>query len=286
MTIPCFGDMPDTRQMNWWGMVYGGRYMALFPHIYGYASFLGGCLGLLGEGELTAQWLNVVFSVLSGTFLFLICRRNLTAAVFVYLLWSVCPSQGLYNTLILPEPLYTALLLGFFLLVEELEFRTPAKGNALTGAIAGVLLGLLLRWFHMLRPVALIPIIALFLWRTLLEGKGEMGRLWLGCLAAMLGIYLLTGPIVDLHVERMAGEPPAAVPGYSVLVGLNQGFDGCWNEEDSQCLSLYSNEPSSTAQGVQQEMLEKAKERAFSGEIDYPALLWAKLGVFLGRDDM
>lgn len=93
----------------------------------------------------------------------------------------------------------------------------------------------------------------------------------------MLGIYLLTGPIVDLHVERMAGEPPAAVPGYSVLVGLNQGSDDCWNEEDSQCLSLYSNEPSSTAQGVQQEMLEKAKERAFSGEIDYPALLWAKL---------
>lgn len=156
----------------------------------------------------------------------------------------------------------------------------------MTEVAAGILLGLLLRWFQMLRPAALIVVIALLLWRVLLSGKGGRSRLWLGCLTAMLSVYLLTGPVADLRVEQMAGESPASFPGYNVLMGLNQDSDGCWNEEDSQLLSLYNDGPGATAQKVQRTMLENAKERALSGEIDYPALLWAKLGVFLGRDDM
>lgn len=275
------------RQMNWWGMVYGGRYMALFPHIYGYSAFLGRCLRLLGEGELTAQWLNVLFSLLSGTFLFLLFRRNLPAAVFVYLLWAICPSQGLYNTLILPEPLYTTVLLGILLLVGELDrCRDHVRQKTLTWITAGAMTGLLLRWFNMLRPVALIPVIALLLWQTLLTGEEKISRFWLCCLAAMLGVYLLTGPWAAAQVTKMAGEPPAESAGYSVLVGLNQASNGCWNMEDSQILSCCNEMPESTAVTVQRTMLERAKERAFSGEIDYPALLRAKLGVFLSRDDV
>ena len=50
----------------------GGRYMALFPHIFGYASFLSWFIRLLGPGELPAQGLNVLLTAASGGFLFLL----------------------------------------------------------------------------------------------------------------------------------------------------------------------------------------------------------------------
>lgn len=43
----------------------GWRYMALFPHIYGYSAFLSVFVRLLGEAPLLAQWLNVLLSLLA-----------------------------------------------------------------------------------------------------------------------------------------------------------------------------------------------------------------------------
>lgn len=61
-------------------LLAGGRYMALFPHIFGYASFLSWFIRLLGPGELLAQGLNVLLTAASGGFLFLLGRR-----------WGGCP---------------------------------------------------------------------------------------------------------------------------------------------------------------------------------------------------
>ena len=36
-------------QMEQWGLVYGGRYMALFPHLYGYALFWRDVCGYWGR---------------------------------------------------------------------------------------------------------------------------------------------------------------------------------------------------------------------------------------------
>lgn len=53
----------------------GGRYMALFPHIFGYSSFLSWFIRLLGPGALLAQGLNVLLTAASGSLLFLLGRR-------------------------------------------------------------------------------------------------------------------------------------------------------------------------------------------------------------------
>lgn len=44
-------------------VVWGGRYLALFPHIFGYADFLSWFIRLFGPSSMLAQWLNVVLSV-------------------------------------------------------------------------------------------------------------------------------------------------------------------------------------------------------------------------------
>lgn len=261
-----------------------GRYMALFPHIFGYASFLSWFIRIFGSGELLAQLVNVALTALSGSFLFLLARRwwGLSAGIAVYLLWVLCPSQTIYNSLVLSEPLYTALLLGVLLLLTAGEDRE--KRPVLLGGAAG----LLLRWFNGVRPIALVVVIALLLWRFLLKPEGllrrEGRRFWLPALAALLAVYLVTGPLWQAHMARRIGEEPASTPGYSVLVGFNQQYSGQWNQGDSDLLLSRSAQPGVTAQQAQEEAMAAAKARITSGDISFFHLMKEKMRVFLGTD--
>lgn len=197
MRVPPSGDYA-----TFWGyakalavqpVLEGGRYMALVPRIFGYSSFLSWFIRLLGPGALLAQGLNVLLTAASGSLLFLLGRRwwGLPAGISAYLLWIVCPSQTIYNSLVLSEPLYTALLLGALFLLAAGEGRRPI--------LRGVAAGLALRWFNGVRPIVAVVIIALLLWRLVLKPEdwllGETRRYWLVLLAALLAAYAVTGPL-------------------------------------------------------------------------------------------
>ena len=260
----------------------GGRYMALFPHIFGYSSFLSWFIRLLGPGELLAQMLNVVLTAVSGSFLFLLGRRwwGLLAGISAYLLWIACPSQTIYNSLVLSEPLYTTLMLGTLVLLTAGEGRRPI--------LRGVAAGLVLRWFNGVRPIAAVMIIALLIWRLVLKPEewllGESRRYWLGLLAALLAVYAVTGPLWQAHLTRRIGEKPSTTPGYSVLVGFNQDSGGAWNQEDSDLLFSLGDAPGATAQQAQEGALEAAKDRITSGKVALLPLLRDKLRAFLDSD--
>lgn len=273
-------------------VIDGGRYMALFPHIFGYASVLSWLLRLFGQAPMLAQWLNVALSVCAGSLLFQLGRRwfGLPAGLGAYLFWILCPSQTMYNSLVLSEPLYTVMLLAFLLAVTELAGRAGRLHRpAITGAVCGLGCALLLRWLNGVRPIAAVLVIAAFLWVLLLNADllAERGwrRLWLPFLVVMAAAYLLTGPLWNGYIASRIGEEPAGVPGYSVLVGFNADSGGRWNQEDSDRLSDYSNQPGATASQAQERALEDALERIGSGEIDFPALFQDKLRTFLGSDD-
>lgn len=74
---------------------YGGGYMALFPHLFGYSAFLSMFIRMVGARLLLAPLLNVLLTLCSGTILFQLCRRwsGLRGATWVYLLWVLFPSQ-------------------------------------------------------------------------------------------------------------------------------------------------------------------------------------------------
>ncbi|MCI7473463.1 MAG: hypothetical protein MSB10_07285 [Clostridiales bacterium] len=260
----------------------GGRYMALFPHIFGYSSFLSWFIRLLGPGELLAQVLNVVLTGVSGSFLFLLGRRwwGLPAGISGYLLWIACPSQTIYNSLVLSEPLYTTLMLGALVLLTAGEGGRPILRGAATG--------LVLRWFNGVRPIAAVVIIALLIWRLVLKPEewllGESRRYWLGLLATLLAVYAITGPLWQAHLTRRIGEEPSTTPGYSVLVGFNQNSGGAWNWEDSNLLFSLSDAPGTTAQQAQEGALKAAKDRITSGEVELLPLMGDKLRAFLGSD--
>lgn len=266
-------------------VIDGSRYIALFPHIFGYASFLSWFIALFGRAPLLAQWLNVALTAASGGLLFVLARRmwGLESGIAACLLWIACPSQTVYNSLVLSEPLYTTLLLLFLALVTGPLPRRVGRA-ALLGAGAGVVL----RWFNGVRPLGPILLIALALWRFCLapDGLAERGerRRWLALLAALLAAYALTGPLWQAHLTARLGQEPAATPGYSVLVGFNGASGGTWNQADSDLLVSLSDQPGATAQQAQEGALEAAMERIASGEVDFPALFRDKLRAFLGSD--
>lgn len=266
-------------------VIDGSRYMALFPHIFGYASFLSWFIRLLGQPPLLAQWINVLLTVCSGSLLFLMAKRwwGVAGGISAYLLWIFCPSQTMYNSLVLSEPLYTTLLLLFLYLITGALPKPPWKA-----ALMGIAAGLVLRWFNGVRPIGAVLLIALVMWRFLLAPDGlkehRARHQWLPLVAALAVVYPLTGPLWQNHIVARIGEEPSSTPGYSILVGFNAQSRGCWNQEDSDLLYAYSDQPGATAQQAQERALEAARERITSGQVDFLQLLREKLRGFLGAD--
>lgn len=279
-------------------VIFGGRYLALFPHIFGYSAFLSWMIRIFGAHPLLAPILNVLLTVCAGSFLFLLCHRLIgrRGAVLAYLLWIICPSQTMYNSMILSEPLYTAGILAFLVLVtaffHRLSSQKPAAGTLslpiplalVLGGTAGVLLAAV----NATRPVGIILLLALFLWVAFLntnliaERAARMGCLLF--LLALCAVYLAAGQLMSHHIAHRIGEEPAGFPGYNLLVGFNEESGGRWNKTDSDSLDA-ANTLDTPASEVQDEMRAQALDRIFSGDMDFLALFQNKYRTFLGTDD-
>ncbi|MEA5151207.1 MAG: hypothetical protein VB039_01205 [Oscillospiraceae bacterium] len=268
------------------------EYIAMFPHILGYSTFLGLFVRLFGASSMLAPALNVVLTTASGLIIYSLCldRGDLRKAAFAYLLWILCPSVTLYNTMVLSEPTYTCLILCFMLIVSRLErriesgdFRWPG------GCFAAALAGLVLSAVNVSRPIAAVLIIAFFIWLFLLRGEalrdGAQWRRWAAVTACLLAVYVASGKCWDAYAERVLGEKPAGIPGYSIYVGFDTDSWGSYSPADMDALVSYRYGPGGSAEYAQKQMLDDAKEHIASGEINIPKLFAIKLQTFLGNDE-
>lgn len=268
---------------------YTSRYIALFPHVLGYSNFLSVFFKIFGESVFLAALLNVFLSVISGILIYKIVRSFITttAAVCAYLFWIICPSQTIYNSLVLSDPLYTTLILAFVYLVVILGKKEETLCWKKMLAY-GVLAAFILQAINVNRPIAMVLVIAIFIWIFVLRFKRLFKKeyliKWLSFLASMLAVYFALGSLWNMYFTSRIGEEPASTPGYNIYVGFNVKSKGGWNAEDSKLLFSYSNEEGATADWAQKQMLNEAKERITSGEIDFTRLFKNKLSLFLGKD--
>jgi len=269
--------------------IYADRYIALFPHLMGYSSFLSVFFKIFGDSVFLAAFLNVVLTVISGILIYKTMRIMIspTAAVGAYIMWIVCPSQTIYNSLVLSDPLYTTLILGFVYVIAVI---TKKESSVTTTAMIlyGVLSGIILRGVNVNRPIAAIFVIALFIWLFILRAdelftKDSLKKR-LPFFAVLLAVYVLTGSLWNMYFESRICEAPASAPGYNIHVGFNEASGGAWNYEDSALLFSYSDSENATADWAQKQMFEEAKKRILSGEIDFAKLFRSKLSTFLGMD--
>ena len=268
-------------------------YVAMFPHILGYASFLSLFLKLFGQSLAVAVALNVVLTTVSGIILFYLVlqRTDLIAATLTFLLWILCPSKLFYNTMSLSEPYYTCLLLLFFLAIQHTEVFLPKGGNGRFIKIiaAAFVCGAILTLIQAARPIAVIPVIALILWIVLLMDREILRNHWKEWLLMIIVLVLSywggKGLWCSYATDQLEQVPPS-VPGYNIYVGFNLETNGSYSDTDMDLLqSRYFGEYERNAEAAQQSMLQDAKLRISEAKPVMLRLMLLKLRTLLGHDE-
>ena len=269
----------------------GKDYIAMFPHILGYAAFLSVFLRLFGESILTASLLNVFLTAISGIFLYLVCLKYFgkKSAFLSNLLWIFCPSKLLYNTMSLSEPFYTCLLLlCFFLVSGTVDAESEERRFGRTAA-SGLMAGLTLAAVNAARPIGVIPILAYLLWLFFLSDRKSIQSrkktvFIFTCM--ILTAYFVAGGLWKSYAAARLEQVPPSVPGYSIYVGFNPETMGSYSDEDMELFqSRYFGEYDRNAETTQQSMLRSAKDRISDNKNSIPCLMIHKLGTLLGHDE-
>lgn len=267
------------------------RYLSVFPHIMGYSSFLSVFLRIFGESYFVPALLNVLLSVSSGIIIYALCLdyRGVRTASLAFLLWCFMPCKTIFNSAVFSEPLYTCLFLLFILLLSRMERRIETGRCKLAPVlITAVLSGLILAVGNAARPIAAVPIIAFFIWLLFLRGDRErLGLQWVRWAAfslVLVLVYSVCGSLWRSHLEKALGEEPSSTVGYSIYVGFNPDTLGTYSNEDMALFDEYIYDFSLSPQQAQEHMMEHAKKRITSGEIDFPSLFANKIRMFMGDD--
>ena len=265
-------------------------YLSLYPHILGTATFLSFFVRLFGESVLAISVVNVLLTTCSCLLLYRLGSELFgeETGFLAGLLWAMDPCKLMLGSLVFSEPLYTCLILLFFLLVLRLERRIAAGDRPLSLLRRGLGLGAVLLGINLIRPIAAILLIALALWLLLLRGhaicSAAQWRRWVPALALMLCVYVLGGRLWTGHVERLLGTEAATTPIYNIYVGFNEETQGQWSAEDMDLLTAY-HEQGMSAPEAQNALKPHLRERLASG-IDFPRLFASKLFAFLGSDQL
>lgn len=259
-------------------------YLALFPHVLGYAGFLSIFLRIFGESTLVPVILNVLLSVLSAGLLFGICRRLISrrAAVLAVLIWTLYPSQTIYNMYVLSEPLYTAFLLGaVYLVVYFLTKQSRPSPRA--AAAHGLFLGLICACTQSIRPVGMIMLFAILLLFVFFTKKESL-RITATFLLTALWVFLLANLLTGTLIDHYLGEKSGGY-GYSIYVGLDGEYGGMWNEEAAHHLDALAYQEGATAQSVHKQMLEEGVTRFKNREYSLPWFVSKKIENLMGFDN-
>lgn len=269
--------------------VINKRYIALFPHIFGYASVLSIFLKIFGSSYMIPPILNVILTTISMGLIYAISRKigGVKTAITASVLWIALPSQTMYNMFALSEPLYCTVLLLIWMIMIIVHEKI-ANINIKRLLVYSILIAALLAFMNMVRPIAAVPIIALVIWFFIIDIK-QIGnkKIWLNKITYVGVIvvgYLIFSSAINQYITLRLGEEIASTPGYNIYVGFNEESSGKWNKPDAELLFYYSDKPGWTADDAQQKMLEEAKERVQSGNIDFVKLFSDKFFSFLGDD--
>ena len=229
-------------------------YIAMFPHVYGYPSFLAWLFRNFGTKVSVAQYANLVLSVAT---VFLTYRTGRLAAgrmagLTALVLAAFWPSQVLYSTMVASEFLFSFLLmLGVYLFVLSMKVCTPQMRHPVLGVLLHIAIGVCLGFCASVRPMALIAVITIvlciFTQRLFLPAEKEeqpsislmiLSRGWMRCLIIIL-CYVLITTATNMTIERTVDRKLASGStsfGYNLLVGLNAQSEGGWNQEDATYL--------------------------------------------------
>ncbi len=208
----------------------------LFPHIFFFASALSVPFSVFGASVAAYQICGLVLSVVTAVLIYMTARmlRGGKAAMLAALIFALSPAAVLYAPLCCGEHLAMALLALFFYLLARISKKRPE--HVWSAVVWGVLLGLALLALELVRPVSIVPVIALVLtWCAMRRGKRKLPFARAGALLLALAAVFIGGREAALFgAEAALGKPVAhSSTSFTLLAGSNAVYEGSWNQEDS-----------------------------------------------------
>ena len=264
----------------------GGKYVALFPHTFGYPFILGLVYSMFSTSKYWAFALNILFEIGTAVLVYLTGKRisNWKAGFIAAIAWAAWASHIFYSALINTESLYTFLMI----LIIYAYFRVlPRKGRPLCSYGFYFALGALCAITNAIRPLATVLMIAIAIMevsRVLKRKNGHISALT--SLAALFAAYFAFSTIIGMYVSHRIGYDIAKSPlGFNTYVGSNVDSTGMWNQDDAQVLSDMMHEEEFSAQKIHDLLFEEALLRLRRQGIGYFRLAYNKNKIMWDRDD-
>lgn len=143
---------------------------------------------------------------------------------------------------------------------------------------------------NMLRPLASIWFIALFIWLIFLRiWKKKCLRpllMWAVFILCILSSFRIAGSSWTKTESWWLREEPARFPAYSIYVGLDEESGGSFSEVDMDKLMNYRyDQENGSAVWAQEQMLNEVMHQLRTDGVDVLHLLRVKLPKFLGNDE-
>lgn len=271
------------------GEAAGGKYVALFPHTFGYPFILGIVYNIFSTDKYLALVLNVVFGIGIGVLIYSIggMISNWKAGFAAAVIWALWPSHVFYSSLVCTESLYTFLML----LLIYTYFKISSKNlSVLYSSGLYLLIGILCSITNSIRPLGPILILAL--------GIIEVGRIidkrgglkcrivffipYIVLLISYFSFFNLTGIYISHKICYQTAKNPI---GFNLYVGSNINSLGIWNMGDAQVLSDMISEKPFDAQKVHDKLKDMAIQRIKAQGTRNLKLMWEKNRILWGNDD-
>lgn len=209
----------------------------LFPHILFFSMALSVPFRIFGSSILNYQLCGIVLSLLSMSLLYGILRgfSGRRTAFYGALLWALSPVLILYAPLNCSEHLALTLMLLYLYLLFRMERRSVRSLPQLF--VDSAVLGLLLLVLELVRPIAIILLIATLLYLPIRHRKALCGHpLPAGGAVLTAVLILYGGKMLALQAADGILPQPLSTSSYTftLLAGSNPESSGSWNEADSK----------------------------------------------------
>jgi hypothetical protein len=267
----------------------GGKYVALFPHTFGYPFILGMVYRVFSPDKYFALLLNILFEAVTGILIYFLGKMisNWKVGFFAAIIWAIWPSHVFYSSIVCTEPLYTLLMV----LMIFAYFKMSHKNTGLLHSCGiYLLIGVLCAAANAVRPMGTLLIIVLGISevvRVIRSREGEkLNFTGFVPFAAFLIAYFSFVNLTGMYISHKIGYKAAKNPiGFSTYVGTNINSGGAWNPGDAGVfLDLMKQEPFD-AQKVHDRLIDMTIQRVKSQGTDNLKLIFDKNKTMWGRDD-
>jgi len=271
------------------GEAAGGKYVALFPHTFGYPFILAMVYGVFSPDKYFALLLNILFEAGTGVLIYCLGKMisNWKIGFSAAIVWALWPSHVFYSSIVCTEPLYTLLMVLLIFAYFKVSIK---KMGFLYSCGLYLLLGILCASANAVRPMGTLLIIILGVAEVMKVIKKREGlkQSLAGCIpfAVFIIAYFSFANLTGMYISNNIGHRTAKSPiGFNIYVGTNINSSGTWNQSDANELLDLMNRDPFDAQEVHDRLIDMTIQRVRGQGTGNLKLAIKKNMIMWGRDD-